>query len=121
MIKMTAAVAATTLLAATAAFAQAASPYGTWTRPSSGAKIDFYDCGGKLCAKVVSSPNKAAVGKVIMTGAAKSGNNTWNGDLLNTDDGKTYSGVVTLEGPGALNLKGCVLGGIVCKGETLKK
>ena len=28
---------------------------------------------------------------------------------------------ITLEGPGALNLKGCVLGGIVCKGETLKK
>lgn len=114
-----AAVAATTLLAATAAFAQ--TPYGTWTRPSTGAKIDFYDCGGKLCAKVVASPKKEAVGKVIMSGAAKTSNNSWSGDLLNTDDGQTYTGVITLEGPGALNLKGCVLGGIVCKGETLKK
>lgn len=113
------AIATTALLAATAAHAQ--SPYGTWTRPSNGTKVDFYECGGKLCAKVISSQNKASVGKVIMSGAAKTGANTWNGDLLNTEDGKTYSGVVTLEGPKALNLKGCVLGGIICKGETWVK
>lgn len=116
-----AAIAATALVTATAVYAQAASPFGTWTRPSNGTKVDFYECGGKLCAKVISSKNKESVGKVILSGAAKSGANTWNGDLLNTEDGKTYSGVVTLEGPKALNLKGCVLGGIVCKGETWVK
>lgn len=116
-----AAVIATSLAAATAAIAQTATPYGTWTRASTGAKIDFYDCGGKLCAKVVASPKKESVGKVIMTGAAKTGDNSWSGDLLNTEDGKTYTGVVTLENAKALNLKGCVLGGIVCKGETLVK
>jgi uncharacterized protein (DUF2147 family) len=117
MRKFTAAAIATVLLTATAAFAQS-SPFGTWTRPSNGTKVNFYDCGGKLCAKVTSSSNKDSVGKTIMTGAAKTGDNTWKGDLLNTEDGQTYSGVVTLEGPKALNLKGCVLGGIVCKGET---
>ena len=110
------AAAATAAVLATAA--HAADPYGTWTRPSNGTKVDFYNCGGKLCAKVISSKNAASVGKVIMTGAAKTGDNTWKGDLLNTEDGQTYNGVVTLEGPKALNLKGCVLGGIVCKGET---
>lgn len=107
-----------TLLTATAA---AASPYGTWTRPSTGTKVEFYDCGGKLCGKVVSSKNKDSVGKVIVSGAAKTGDNTWKGDLLNTEDGQTYSGVITLEGPKALNLKGCVLGGVICKGETWVK
>ena len=34
-----------------------------------------------------------------MKGAAKSGDNQWKGDLLDTDNGKTYAGVVTLEGP----------------------
>jgi len=104
--------------------AHAADPYGTWTRPSTGAKLEFYDCGGKLCAKVASVVDKAKqgdVGKVIMTGAAKSGDNTWKGDLLNLEDGKTYSGVVTLEGPKALNLKGCALAGLICKGETWTK
>ena len=52
-----------------------------------------------------------------MSGASKSGENTWKGDLLNVEDGQTYSGVVTLTG-GGLSLKGCVLGGIICKGET---
>lgn len=108
-------------LASVAGAAQAADPFGTWTRPSTGAQVDFYDCGGKLCGKVVGvtdQTKKETVGKVIMTGAVKSGDNIWKGDLLNLEDGKTYSGVVTLEGPKALNLKGCVFGGLVCKGET---
>jgi uncharacterized protein (DUF2147 family) len=119
---ISAAAAAIALAASTSAFA--ADPYGTWTRPSTGAQISFYDCGGKLCGKVVSvkdQTKKDAVGKVIMTGATKSSDNTWKGDVLNLDDGKTYSGVVTLEGPKALNLKGCALGGLVCKGETLTR
>jgi uncharacterized protein (DUF2147 family) len=111
-----AATAAALALASTAALAQS-SPFGTWTRPSNGTKVDFYDCGGKLCAKVVSSSNKESVGKVIMQGAAKTGANTWAGDLLNTEDGKTYSGKVTLEGPKALNLQGCAAV-VFCKGET---
>jgi uncharacterized protein (DUF2147 family) len=102
----------------TAAFA---SPYGTWTRPSNGTKVEFYECGGKLCGKVISSKNKDSVGKVIVSGAAKTGDNTWKGNLLNTEDGQTYNGIITLEGPKALNLQGCVLGGIVCKGETWVK
>ena len=109
-------------LSATSAFA--ADPFGTWLRPSTGAKLEFYDCEGKVCVKVAEvkdQTKKDAVGKVIVTGATKSGDNVWKGSLLNLDDGKTYSGVFTLESPTALNLKGCVLGGIVCKGETLQK
>ncbi len=111
-----AAVTATLALGATAAFAQS-SPFGTWTRPSNGTKVDFYDCGGKLCAKVISSKTAGAAGKVIMTGAAKTGANTWAGDLLNVEDGKTYSGKVTLEGPKGLNLQGCTAV-VFCKDET---
>jgi uncharacterized protein (DUF2147 family) len=116
---ISAAAATLALVASTSAFA--AEPFGTWTRPSSGTQVSFYDCGGKLCGKVVGvkdQTKKDTIGKVIMSGAAKSGDNTWKGDLLNLEDGKTYSGVVTLEGPKALNLKGCALGGLVCKGET---
>jgi uncharacterized protein (DUF2147 family) len=116
------AAAATLVIAATSA--HAADPFGTWTRPSTGAQLSFYDCGGKLCAKIVSvkdQTKKDSVGKVIMSGASKSGDNVWKGDLLNTEDGKTYSGAVTLQGPKALNLKGCALGGLICKDETLTR
>lgn len=119
---MTASVLALSLLSATAAYA--ADPYGVWTRPSTGAQVEFYNCSGKLCAKIVGQKDPAKkhlIGKVIMTGANKTGDNVWKGNLLNTDDNQTYGGVVTLEGPRALKLEGCVLGGIICKGETWTK
>ncbi len=103
--------------------ANAAEPYGTWTRPSTGTQVSFYNCGGKLCGKIVAVKDQArknTVGTVIMKGAAKSGDNTWKGDLLDVESGKTYSGVVTLESASALNLKGCVAA-VFCKGETWVK
>ncbi len=103
--------------------AMAASPYGTWVRPSTGTKVNFYDCGGKLCAKIVGvkdASKKGTVGTVIMSGASKTGDNKWEGDLLNTENGNTYSGHVTLSG-GGLKLQGCALGGLVCTGETWQR
>jgi uncharacterized protein (DUF2147 family) len=110
------------LLAALPGAAHAAEPYGTWVRPSTGTQVSFYDCGGKLCAKIVAvkdAKRSKEVGTVIMTGAAKSGPNKWEGDLLDAESGKVYSGVVTLEGPRALSLKGCFL--VICKGEVWSK
>jgi uncharacterized protein (DUF2147 family) len=109
--------------AAVAGGARADEPYGTWMRPSTGTQVNFYSCGGKLCGKIVGvrdQSRKGEIGTVIMNGAAKTSDNEWRGDLLNTEDGKTYSGVVTLEGPNALNLKGCALG-FICKGETWQR
>lgn len=111
------------LLAGAATAALAADPTGTWERPSTGTAVKFYSCGANLCAKIVGVRDKSkqgTVGTVIMSGAAKTGDGTWKGDLLNTEDGQTYSGVVTYTG-GGLTLKGCVLGGIVCKGETWRR
>jgi uncharacterized protein (DUF2147 family) len=102
---------------------RASDPFGTWMRPSTGTQVNFYNCGGKLCGKIVAvkdQSRKGEIGTVIMNGAAKTSDNEWRGDLLNTEDGKTYSGVVTLEGPNALNLKGCALG-FICKGETWQR
>ena len=35
------------------------------------------------------------------------------------DDGKIYAGVITMQGPNALNLKGCVA--FICQGATWTK
>jgi uncharacterized protein (DUF2147 family) len=115
-------IALASLFAGLAGVASAAEPYGVWVRPSTGTQVNFYDCGGKLCGKIVAvkdQARKSEVGTVIMPGATKSGDNKWEGDLLEADTGKTYSGVVTLQGPSALNLKGCIL--MICKGETWTK
>ena len=101
--------------------ALAAEPYGTWVRPSNGAEVSFFNCGGKLCGKVISKgSSNAKVGTMIVGGAAKAGANEWKGKLLNPEDGKTYSGVITLVGADGLNLKGCALG-VFCQGETWRR
>ena len=103
--------------------ATAADPYGTYVRPSTGGQVQFYDCGGKLCGKVVKASDPAkkdTVGKVIMNGATKTGDKVWKGNLLNLEDGKTYSGSLTVNGPKEIHLEGCTLA-ILCKGETWKK
>ncbi len=103
--------------------AMAADPYGTWVRPSTGTQVNFYNCGGNLCAKIVAvkdAAKKDTVGKVIMSGAKKTGEGKWQGNLLNTDNGNTYSGYVTLAGAG-LKLEGCALGGVLCSGETWQR
>jgi uncharacterized protein (DUF2147 family) len=104
--------------------AWSAEPFGTWVRPSTGTKVSFYNCGGNLCAKIIGvrdAAKKKTVGTVIMSGAKKTGDNKWNGSLLNTDDGNTYSGIVTLVSANALKLQGCALGGLVCSGETWRR
>ena len=49
------------------------------------------------------------------------GANSWKGKVYNAEDGKTYTGVMTLVNDNALKLEGCVLGGLICKGETWKR
>lgn len=101
----------------------AAEPYGQWVRPSTGTQVNFYACGGKLCARIAAvkdDSRKKEIGTVIMKGAVKDGDNSWKGDLLDVESGKTYSGHVTLEGPDALNLKGCVAL-VLCRGETWRR
>ena len=110
------------LMAGLLGVARAADPFGVWVRPSTGTQVHFYDCGGKLCGKIVAVKDprrKGEIGTVIMRGAVKSSENKWQGALLNTDNGKTYAGVVTLEGPNALSLKGCIA--VFCEGETWSK
>ncbi len=110
------------LLAASAAPALAADPFGVWLRASTGTELEFYDCGGKLCAKVVkvTDPAKqASLGTIVMDGADKTGDNVWKGAL--TSEGKTYEGIVTLLDANSLKLEGCALAGLLCKGDTLSR
>jgi uncharacterized protein (DUF2147 family) len=95
-------------------------PHGVWLRPDGGEQFSFYDCGGLLCAKLISvkhGEDQKAIGTVILRGAARSGPNEWKGKLYNADDGKTYEGFIILKSANELRLKGC-LWGVLCSGET---
>ncbi len=57
--------------------ALAAEPYGNWVRPSNGAQVTFYDCGGKLCGKV--ARGRAAPRSALSLSAARSNPGPTNG------------------------------------------
>ncbi len=134
-------------LAAAAAFAiaslgsaRAAEPNGTWLTQAGTSRIKIADCDGALCGTIVwlKEPNDAETGKPkvdknnsdsakrtrpllgvqIVLGMKPNGEGKWAGQVYNAEDGKTYSGNLTYTGGSSLQLQGCALGGLVCKGQT---
>jgi uncharacterized protein (DUF2147 family) len=52
-----------------------------------------------------------------MENAKKSGDNKWAGTLYNRENGKSYSGTVTVKSKEAIDLAGCVAV-VLCKSVT---
>ncbi|WP_037545332.1 DUF2147 domain-containing protein [Stappia stellulata] len=115
------------------AAAAAADASGIWQRPSGTSRIEISKCGSALCGTLVwlkapradtKNPDPAKRSRSLlgtrtvmgMTPAGEPG--VWTGRVYNAEDGKTYKGRMVLEGPDRLSLKGCVLGGLICRGET---
>jgi uncharacterized protein (DUF2147 family) len=111
---------------------QAADAVGIWLNPDNGSNVEFYSCGGGLCAKIVkvtdaqgtdtNNPDPAKrdrpiVGLVIMDGAKQSAENAWSGTLYNRENGKSYAGTVTVKAKDTLSLSGCVMA-VLCKTQT---
>jgi uncharacterized protein (DUF2147 family) len=129
--KILTAVCAIIFTAAPAAMALAAAEdaIGTWKDKDTGGITQIYPCGGGICIKVVTPSKERAVdannpdpalrgrsmaGVVIMNGAVKDGADRWKGKLYNSEDGKIYSGWVTVTNKNEVKLEGCVLA-IRCK------
>ena len=86
---------------------------GTWKRPN-GTLIRYANAGGdKYCGTVMTGEYK---GKSI--GCMNGSGGKYTGEVNKLDEGKTYSGKASVSG-GSMKLSGCVMGGIICKSETL--
>lgn len=109
--------AAATALAAPPA-ARAAEPiYGVWVREGHPTdKLEFFDCGGKLCAKGIRPMLDGRPAPLVIRNAPKTGPNSWKGDLFNPEDGKTYTGKITYDSPNQLTLTGCLVA-FLCQSE----
>ena len=115
-------------------------PLGTWLTADKDSQVRITNCGGALCGALawLQKPNDPATGRPltdknnadatkrsrpllgvqIILGMRPSGTNQWSGNVYNAEDGRTYTGAFTLTGPGTAELKGCVLGGLICKSQT---
>jgi len=127
---------AAALLALSATVSVAADAKGDWVRPNGASKIRITSCGSALCGKLIwlksprndtKNPDASKRGRpllgvrIVRSMQPTSKSNQWKGKVYNAEDGKTYTGFIELTSADRLKLEGCVLGGLVCKGETWKR
>ena len=113
----------------TSAFADAT---GEWLVAERTARISIADCGGALWGVVsweadpggvdeknpdATKRSRPTLGMPILLGMTVSGTNRWAGQIYNSENGKTYSGGLTLITPDLLRVRGCVFL-ILCGGEN---
>ena len=135
------------IVASTVAFAlimlapaRAADPFGTWLTEDQKGKVRIVNCGGALCGTLIwikepidpetnrpkldkhnndaGKQGRPLLGIPIVLGMHPAGENKWEGQVYNAEDGGTYSGSFTMTSANQAVLKGCVMGGLICKGQT---
>ena len=95
----------------------------TWLRETGASRVKFAPCGEALCGSIVwlKDPNGSAkLGQQVFFDMKPDGAGQWAGQAFNPEDGKTYSGKMTLSG-GTLTTAGCVFGGLICKSTNWAK
>jgi uncharacterized protein (DUF2147 family) len=111
--------------------AAASTPAGDWLVADGTAVIRVAPCGeGAFCGKIAWTPGEGVddhnpdaskrgqniIGTTILIDMKAAGNNRWNGEIYNPEDGKTYSGSIVVVGPDILRVEGCLL--VFCGGEN---
>ena len=66
----------------------------------------------------VSKQNRPLLGMPIVLSMKPSGGDKWQGQVYNAEDGRHYAGSFTMTGANTAELKGCVMGGLLCKWQT---
>ena len=105
-----------------------ADPTGTWTTEGGLSRVEIAPCGGSYCGTVVwtKDPDRRDAksgepirGMRILTDLVETGPDTYRGALYNPQDGRNYTGYMTVNGNTA-QLKGCVVRPL-CKSQTWTK
>ncbi|MCX7341150.1 MAG: DUF2147 domain-containing protein [Hyphomicrobiales bacterium] len=95
-----------------------ADPTGVWVRENGESRVRFTKCGDALCGSISWLKDPAAakgkVGQRVFYDMKPNGTNSWAGQAFNPEDGRTYSGKMSLSG-NALITAGCVAGGFICR------
>lgn len=106
-------------------------PTGEWLVDKKIARIKIANCDGRMWGVVAweaqagidtNNPDaklrtRPTLGMPILLGMAPSKPNTWEGQIYNSQDGRTYSASISLVNPNTLRVQGCVLG-FLCGGEN---
>src|SRR5207244_5790093 len=117
--------------------AAAADPLGTWLTEGGKSRVRLVNCGGAVCGSIIwlrepndpetakpksdknnadaGKRNRALIGVQIVLNMRPNGADKWSGQVYSPEEGKVFSGNLTMQGPNSLKLEGCALGGLVCR------
>jgi uncharacterized protein (DUF2147 family) len=115
-----------------------ADPTGIWLTQAGDAKVRVSKCRSGICGVIVWLRNpidpatgrpavddknrnpalskRPMIGLPLFHGMSQTESNKWSGTIYNADDGNSYASNVSVAGPGALRVEGCV--GALCSGEV---
>lgn len=96
---------------------------GTWLRESGASRVRIAKCGDALCGTIAwlrDADSKAKVGQRVFFDMKPAGEGAWNGKAFNPEDGKEYTGKMSVSGK-TLTTSGCVLGGLICQSVKWSK
>jgi uncharacterized protein (DUF2147 family) len=122
------------LLMAVASPAFAAEPIGEWLVEDGVARVRVEKCTDRYWGVISWEKNpggqdtnnpdpskrtRPTLGMPILLGMATvSEPNTWEGEIYNSRNGKTYSARIMLKQPDVLRVEGCLVGGFLCGGQN---
>ncbi|MBV9433147.1 MAG: DUF2147 domain-containing protein [Hyphomicrobiales bacterium] len=112
----------------------AAEATGEWLVEDGDARVRIANCGANLCGSVswikegapsvdVNNPDPAMrsrplLGSAVLLGLKPSGAAEWTGSLYDAENGRTYTGKLTILDERHIKVAGCVLGGLICESQT---
>ncbi|WP_224816100.1 DUF2147 domain-containing protein [Hasllibacter sp. MH4015] len=120
------------LFAPAAALGQSQAPphdlNGVWqtgARGGSWGYVRFAPCGPAFCGTLIggggANVQSQYFGTVLVTGMQWTGGEFAGGELLDVENGRVYLSRMRFRGPDELRVSGCVLGGLVCGGQTWRR
>lgn len=95
--------------------AQAAEPFGEWSRPN-GDPVRIYEAGGRMYCEITDGERK---GFEMCHGMTKQGDAWKGGDMKHPDmpEAMSFNGTVIVKDD-TLEIEGCTLFGVMCDSET---
>jgi uncharacterized protein (DUF2147 family) len=105
---------------------------GVWHNPKNSVAVRTGACGDKLCGWVVRANDQAQadardggtpklIGTALLREYRPSGRRKWSGQIYVPDMGRTFGSTITLVDSNTIDVKGCLIGGLLCKTQTWRR
>jgi len=102
---------------------------GTWENPSKSVRLRVERCGERVCGAVVFATDQAKadarrggtdplIGVQLFEEFAANGPRSWRGRVFVPDMNRRVTGTATLVDETSVRLRGCAVGGIVCRTQV---